>query len=288
MKSIQLLFAALLLSLSSYSQSVGVNSDGSTPDNSAMLDVKSTSKGMLVPRMSLSERNLISLPATGLLIYQTDNTPGFYYNSGTSASPAWTLIGELADNSVTTSKIANNAVTVGKISTTSGTASSSTYLRGDGTWSTPAQGSVNLGVIATNTAAQNISVGGSTVTPTTITFNNYPSISGVTTTGTFNGTTYTASVAGLYLINAGIVTTTGTTNVSVRPGIRIGSTIVAWGTTVTSINYPNTSVCTGMVSMACWLDAGATVSIAAANVNTTTQAPVSTDGTTRLSIVKLF
>ena len=63
---------------------VAINNEGSDPDASAMLDVKSTSGGVLVPRMTLAQRNLInsSTFATGLLIYQTDNTPGFYYYNG--------------------------------------------------------------------------------------------------------------------------------------------------------------------------------------------------------------
>jgi trimeric autotransporter adhesin len=72
---------------------VAINTDGSTPDNSAMLDIKSTSKGILFPRMTLLQRNAIASPANGLIIYQTDNTPGFYYNSGSSASPAWIITG---------------------------------------------------------------------------------------------------------------------------------------------------------------------------------------------------
>ncbi|MBK6346535.1 MAG: tail fiber domain-containing protein [Bacteroidales bacterium] len=72
---------------------VAINTDGSTPDNSAMLDVKSTSQGLLIPRMTLAQRNAIASPANGLMIYQTDNTPGFYYNSGTPASPAWLISG---------------------------------------------------------------------------------------------------------------------------------------------------------------------------------------------------
>ncbi len=68
---------------------VGINSDNSTPHTSAMLDIKSTQKGMLIPRMTETQRDNISTPATGLLIFQTDNTPGFYYYNGTS----WTAVG---------------------------------------------------------------------------------------------------------------------------------------------------------------------------------------------------
>ncbi|MDX1902875.1 MAG: hypothetical protein SFU27_01855 [Thermonemataceae bacterium] len=63
----------------SFGQGVGVNNDGSAPDNSAMLDVKSTTKGLLAPRMTLAQRGAIGSPANGLLIYQTDGNVGFWY-----------------------------------------------------------------------------------------------------------------------------------------------------------------------------------------------------------------
>jgi hypothetical protein len=72
-----------------FSQSVGINTDASQPDNSALLDIKSNNKGLLLPRMSASNRGLITSPATGLLVYQNDGQTGFYYNSGTPSSPAW-------------------------------------------------------------------------------------------------------------------------------------------------------------------------------------------------------
>ncbi|MCX6269227.1 MAG: hypothetical protein NTW16_18055 [Bacteroidetes bacterium] len=63
---------------------VGINAENTAPANSAMLDVQSTTKGILIPRMTLSQRNAISTPATGLMIYQTDSTTGFrYYNGST-------------------------------------------------------------------------------------------------------------------------------------------------------------------------------------------------------------
>ena len=42
-----------------------------------MLDVRRTNKGVLITRMNLAERTAIAWPATGLLVSQTDNTPGF-------------------------------------------------------------------------------------------------------------------------------------------------------------------------------------------------------------------
>src|SRR5262244_4446708 len=59
-----------------------------TPDASSLLEIKSTSKGLLISRMTQTQRNAIASPATGLLIYQTDKTPGFYYYNGT----AWTAV----------------------------------------------------------------------------------------------------------------------------------------------------------------------------------------------------
>lgn len=69
-------------------QGMAVNANGSSADASAMLDVSSTSKGVLIPRMTQAQRNAIAAPVAGLLIYQTDNTPGFYYYNGS----AWTAI----------------------------------------------------------------------------------------------------------------------------------------------------------------------------------------------------
>jgi hypothetical protein len=86
----------LIFSLSIASAQVAINTDGSIPDNSAMLDVKSTTKGILLPRMTQVQRNAILNPVAGLLIYQTDNTEGYYYFSGS----AWqALAGGAGSNS---------------------------------------------------------------------------------------------------------------------------------------------------------------------------------------------
>lgn len=89
----------MLLSVTFYvrAQNVGISTDSSTPDNSAMLDVKSTEKGMLIPRMTMAQRNLIASPATGLLVYQTDGTSGFYFNQGTPSVKDWILLGAKGD-----------------------------------------------------------------------------------------------------------------------------------------------------------------------------------------------
>jgi hypothetical protein len=84
--SIVAIAALLLLCNNMLFSQVAVSNDGSPPDNSAMLDVISDSKGMLVPRMTASDRDLISNPAKGLLIFCTDDNQ-FYVNRGTAVTP---------------------------------------------------------------------------------------------------------------------------------------------------------------------------------------------------------
>jgi hypothetical protein len=69
--------------------STGAAGIGTTaPNASSLLEIKSTTKGVLIPRMTLTQRNAIASPTTGLLIFQTNSTPGFYYYNGT----AWTAV----------------------------------------------------------------------------------------------------------------------------------------------------------------------------------------------------
>ncbi|MCX6250938.1 MAG: hypothetical protein NTX61_09305 [Bacteroidetes bacterium] len=89
--SIFIFIAMLMFNTVQLTAQVAINTDGSFPDNSAMLDVKSSSKGMLVPRMKMSDCNSISNPATGLLIFCTDNYH-YYSNKGTPAAPNWVMI----------------------------------------------------------------------------------------------------------------------------------------------------------------------------------------------------
>lgn len=63
-----------------FSQNIGVNSTGAAPDNSAMLDIASTNKGLLIPRMPAALRLSISSPANSLLVFDTDSTAIFMYN----------------------------------------------------------------------------------------------------------------------------------------------------------------------------------------------------------------
>jgi uncharacterized protein (TIGR02145 family) len=69
----QLLFLAILLATAlSVSAQIGINNDGSAPNPSAILDVKSINKGLLIPRMTNAQRGAITSPADGLIIFCTD------------------------------------------------------------------------------------------------------------------------------------------------------------------------------------------------------------------------
>ena len=80
-----------------YSQNIAINALGSLPDTSAMLDVSSTNKGFLTPRVTTVQRNAIPLPANGLLIYNTTANL-FNVNTGTAASPIWTNLATAGNN----------------------------------------------------------------------------------------------------------------------------------------------------------------------------------------------
>ena len=75
-----------------------------TPNASSLLEIKSTKKGLLIPRMTKNQRDAIAIPATGLLIYQTNSTPGFYYYSGSAwkaltTKAGWSLTGNAGTDS---------------------------------------------------------------------------------------------------------------------------------------------------------------------------------------------
>jgi hypothetical protein len=87
-------------------QSFAINTDGSAANNSSILDVKSTDKGVLVPRMTKAQKNAINSPATGLLVFQNaPDSVGFHYYDGVKW--LWLISNTTADTSAW--KIRGNA-----------------------------------------------------------------------------------------------------------------------------------------------------------------------------------
>jgi len=91
---------SLLLIGSTLHAQVGINTDDTNPDPSAMLDVKSTDKGMLIPRLTSAQREAISNPATGLLVFDTE-TESFWFKG----SSGWV---ELSDGKISQMADADN------------------------------------------------------------------------------------------------------------------------------------------------------------------------------------
>jgi hypothetical protein len=100
--------------LTTFAQGVGINTDGSSPDGSALLDIKATDKGILLPRISLidvTNPSPVASPAIGLLIYNTNPTvtggsgTGFYYWNGSQwvkldiIGANWQILGNGGTNS---------------------------------------------------------------------------------------------------------------------------------------------------------------------------------------------
>jgi hypothetical protein len=89
----------LVFCTTAMAQSVGINTN--TPDSSAALEVRSTNKGLLVPRMTSAQRTAIAAPATGLLVFDTDLKQFIFYGDtawspipvGPGAANSWTVNG---------------------------------------------------------------------------------------------------------------------------------------------------------------------------------------------------
>lgn len=89
MKKITLIAITILIAFFTKAQntfpasgSAGIGT--TTPNSSSLLEIKSTTKGLLIPRMTSKQRSAITSPAEGLMVYQTDGTKGFYFYNGTT------------------------------------------------------------------------------------------------------------------------------------------------------------------------------------------------------------
>src|SRR3979490_380695 len=88
-KYLILLLICFCSSAFAFSQSVGIGT--TVPNGSAQLDITSTTKGILIPRMSTAGITSISSPAKGLLVYDSSKNQ-LMVNMGTAAIPNWQTI----------------------------------------------------------------------------------------------------------------------------------------------------------------------------------------------------
>jgi uncharacterized protein (TIGR02145 family) len=196
-KIIKMFLAASLLMVFAFgvhAQSVGINATGDAPNGSAMLDVSSTNKGFLPPRMTYAQKNAITNPAAGLMIWCT--------NCGTSGElqvyngTVWTnLTGGTASGTVP------DAPTIG------------VAVAGD------AQASVPFTAPASNGGSPIISYT-ATSTPGSFTGTLNQAGSGtITVTGLTNGTTYTFTVTATNAIGTGAASAASNSVTPVTPFI---------------------------------------------------------------------
>ena len=83
-----------------------------TSDKSAVLDLSSTSKGFLMPRMSTDERDLIENPANALIIYNT-TVQAIEFNVGTASNPIWILLAGQDENDGSLSSMSRGSIYIG-------------------------------------------------------------------------------------------------------------------------------------------------------------------------------
>ena len=176
MKSNFYLLFCVLLMLGSVNVSAQIGIGTKTPAASAALDVSSSTnnKGILIPRLSATQKDAIVNPAEGLLVYQTTAPTGFYYYSGT----AWKLMANATDLSA-----AGNAGTATKLA---------------------ASKNIN-GVAFDGSADINAPAAAETLTGTTL--KSTVTGSSLTSVGTLANLTVTNPIAGSITGNAGTVTT---------------------------------------------------------------------------------
>jgi trimeric autotransporter adhesin len=118
-----LIATAGVISASAQQGNVGIGT--SKPEESAALEIKANDKGFLIPRMSLTEMQAIKSPATGLMVYQTGESSGFYFYNGTKWAPlsetdaksvatldvnGWALDGNESANSVKAAATVNSFI----------------------------------------------------------------------------------------------------------------------------------------------------------------------------------
>jgi hypothetical protein len=109
MKRVFFLFLIVAIYQTTVAQNVGIGT--ASPNASAALEIKSTTKGLLIPSMTTSQRFAINSPVAGLMVYDTDKDEFYHYNGS-----GWTVIvnGSYWNRPITNrNRIANTTDSVG-------------------------------------------------------------------------------------------------------------------------------------------------------------------------------
>ena len=286
-------------------QNVGINADNSTPHASAMLDVKSTDKGVLIPRMTAAQRALIAAPATGLLVYQTDGTDGFYFYNGT----AWVSLSGGSDNlgnhtAITTLDMASNDImNAATVTAASAVIAGNTYPSNTGTngqvlttngaggltWATSAAGGSKVVLLAELGTAQTLNPAVSVVNPSVVRFTNIQ-VAVPPAIGSWRGdSTFVCNSAGIYEISCQL-TSSSTSGGTPVPAVELNNitTQRIYGTLSSApssfqANYKSR----GSLHAVIRLNINDELKIKAHNTSPTINAPLNADMSSRLSIIKL-
>ncbi len=230
----------MISSQNAFAQGVGISESTITPDGSAILELRSTLRGFLPPRLTTAERNAIASPATGLFVFNTSTGSLDYFNGSvwTTASVSFAnptaQIGLTAVNGAATTAMRSDAAPALDVSI-------APTWTGAHTWS--ALGTFNLGLDASGAAVNinassnfntNINTGTSTGA---VTIGNNAS-TGITLNPGTGGATVIGSAAGTGAI--GIATGTGAQSLNLGTGGVGSKTINIGGTAANTIALGNT------------------------------------------------
>jgi hypothetical protein len=182
--------ALVMLPTLSNAQGVSINTDNSSPNASSIFELKSTSQGMLTPRMTTAERNAIVSPADGLLIFNTSTSSFNFYESG------WQVLGVIGGGGNTS---ANSGTSISTTSTEDVVATGMSLTPAAGTYS-----------VMFNSAYKMVASGNITAQGASDLVIAYNALNGVTATNTAHAAAFGSGET----LNAGVYTIGGAGSVA--------------------------------------------------------------------------